>query len=786
MTRDGRRNAIKAIAGISALGALPPLARAVPPKDAPYRNPSLPVEERVKDLMARMTLEEKVMQLVALWAAKKAITWGGNEEFSVENASRLYPDGFGQVTRPSDRKGFEGKRWRIDESTVRFVNAIQVWAVNKTRLGIPVLFHEECLHGYMAWGPTIFPMAIGMSGSFDTDLVREVNSVIGREVRACGSHLVLSPVVDIARDPRWGRIEETFGEDPYLCGEMGVAAVHGLQGEGRTLGPGKVFATLKHMTGHGQPQAGENVGPAPISARELRENFFPPFREVVERTGISSVMPSYNEIDGVPSHVNRWLIGTVLRGEWGFDGAIVSDYFAVEQLESLHHVVADLDEAAIRALTAGVDCELPDGTAYRALPALVRSGRVPESAIDTACSRMLSLKFRAGLFEMPYADIDEAKRITANDEARALALRAAQRSICLLTNDGTLPLAAGAHRRVAVIGPNAGVARLGGYSGRPKHTVSLLDGVKARLAGKAEVLFAQGMFITQSEEREADDVKLGDPEKNKALIAEAVALAKSCDVILLAIGDTEQTSREAYASNHLGDRTSLDLVGDQNALFDALHALGKPIVVLAINGRPPSYPNVAAKANAMLECWYPGQEGGTAMAGAIFGDVNPGAKLPVTVARDVSQVPVYYNARPEPRIAGRGVATAPLFPFGHGLSYTTFELGAPRLSSSRIRAGEGVTVEVDVRNTGKLSGDEVVQVYVHDPLASVVRPAKQLRGFQRVTLAPGEQRTVKIALAPRSFMLWNASMKEVVEPGTFEILTGPNSRDLQRAMLEIT
>ncbi|HTS85910.1 MAG TPA: glycoside hydrolase family 3 N-terminal domain-containing protein [Usitatibacter sp.] len=787
MTRDGRRKAIKAIAGISALGALPPFAKAAPPIDAPYRNAQLPVEERVKDLVGRMTLNEKVMQLIALWATKKDVL-DGNDAFSPEKAGRLYPDGFGQVTRPSDRKGatdIPGTRWRTEDDTVRFVNAIQEWAVRKTRLGIPVLFHEECLHGYMAAGSTMFPMAIGMSGSFDTGLVREVNAVIAREVHAHGSHLVLSPVVDIARDPRWGRIEETFGEDPYLCGEMGVASVHGLQGEGRALGPGKVFATLKHMTGHGQPQAGENVGPAPISARELRENFFPPFREVVERTGISSVMPSYNEIDGVPSHVNKWLIGSVLRGEWGFDGAIVSDYFAVEQLESLHHVVADHDEAAIRALATGVDCELPDGAAYRALPALVRAGRVPESVIDTACARVLSLKFRAGLFENPYADADQARKITANDEARALALRAAQRSICLLTNDGTLPLAAGAHKRVAVIGPNAAVARLGGYSGRPRHTVSLLDGVKARLAGKAEVLFAQGMFITQSEEREADDVRLGDPGKNRKLIAEAAELAKTCDVVLLAIGDTEQTSREAYAANHLGDRTNLDLVGDQNTLFDAVHATGKPIVVLAINGRPPSYPNVAVKANAILECWYPGQEGGTAMADAIFGDVNPGAKLPVTVARDVSQVPVYYNARPEPRIAESGIPITPLFPFGHGLSYTTFELGAPRLSSARIRAGEGVTVEVDVRNTGKRAGDEVVQVYVHDPLASVVRPVKQLRGFQRVTLAPGEQRTVTIALHPRSFALWNPSMKEVVEPGIFEILTGPNSRDLQRVTLEI-
>jgi len=788
MTSGGRRRAIKAIAGLSALGAVPPLVAAAPEGSALYKDASQPVDVRVRDLLSRMTLEEKVGQLIALWATKEQVLVDGGADFSPEKASRRYPDGFGQVTRPSDRKGapnIPGTRWRTGEDTVKLVNDIQRWAVTQTRLGIPVLFHEECLHGYMAADATMFPMAIGMSGSFDPELVTEVNSVIARETRSHGSHLVLSPVVDIARDPRWGRIEETFGEDPYLCGEMGVASVLGLQGDARTLAQGKVFATLKHMTGHGQPQAGENVGPAPVSARELRENFFPPFREVVARTGISSVMPSYNEIDGVPSHVNKWLIGNVLRGEWGFDGAIVSDYYAVEQLDSLHHVVADHSEAAIRALETGVDSELPDGATYRELPALVRAGRVPESAIDTACARMLSLKFRAGLFEKPYADVDEALRVTGNDEARALALRAARRSLCLLTNDGTLPLEPGLHKRVAVIGPNAAVARLGGYSGKPKHAVSLLDGVKAKLAGKAEVVHAQGVFITQSEEREADDVRLGDPARNKELIAEAVILARNSDVILLAIGDTEQTSREAYASNHLGDRTSLDLVGDQNALFDALRALEKPMVVLAINGRPPSYPRLAAKANALLECWYPGQEGGTAMADAIFGDVNPGAKLPVTVAWDVSQVPVYYNARPEPRVPGRRYPIQPLFPFGYGLSYTTFEMGAPRLSSARIQAGEGVTVEVDVHNTGKREGDEVVQVYVHDQLASVVRPVKQLRGFARVTLAPGERRTVRIALHPKSFAMWNASMKEVVEPGRFDILAGPNSRDLKSAVLEV-
>ncbi|QJR11190.1 Beta-xylosidase [Usitatibacter rugosus] len=786
--KNGRRDALKSLAGLTAYAgasaSLPAVAAAGDPP--PYKNPALSVEQRVRDLLPRMTLEEKVAQMIALWFTKTDVT-DEKGDFSPAKASKAYPASFGQVTRPSDRRGaptVPGKRWRDPASTVKLVNDTQRWALEQTRLGIPVIFHEESLHGYMAPEATNFPVPIALAGSFDAALVREVQSVIGREMRAHGSHLALSPVVDIARDPRWGRIEETFGEDPYLCSEMGVASVLGLQGEGRTLGPGKVFATLKHMTGHGQPQAGANVGPAPIAMRELRESFFPPFREVVERTGISSLMPSYNEIDGVASHANKWLLGDLLRGEWKFDGVVVSDYNAVEQLDTLHHVVPDLPSAGIRTLEAGVDSELPDGAAFRGLAALVRSGRVPESAIDAACARMLSLKFRAGLFENPYAKAEEAIALNSNAEARALALRAAHRSICLLKNDGTLPLAPGAHKRVAVIGPNAGIARLGGYSGEPLHNISLLDGVKAKLAGKAEAVFAQGVFITKSEDRSSDEVLLADPARNRQLIAEAVAVAKTCDVILLSIGDTEQTSREGFAKNHLGDRTSLDLVGEQNELVDALAKLGKPLVIVAQNGRPPSFPNAIAKCNALLECWYVGQEGGTAMADAIFGDINPGAKLAVTVARDVGQVPIYYNARPSARVGGRD--PVPLYPFGYGLSYTTFEVGKPRLSASSIARGANVTVEVDVRNTGSRAGDEVVQVYVHDRVATVARAAKQLRGFERVTLAPGERKTVRIPLGPKAFRLWNAQMKEVIEPGTFDILVGSNSRDLQSVALEIT
>lgn len=784
------RRAALALLASSSLAARPALAKAMSgPAAALYRDASAPIDLRLRDLLSRMTLEEKVAQIIALWATKAEVM--DVLTFSPTKASAAYPHGIGQITRPSDKRGAPngsqqaggtGARWRTGADTVAFITAVQQWATTKTRLGIPVLFHEESLHGYMASDATMFPMAIAMAGSFDRDLMREVQSVIARETRARGVHLALSPVVDIARDPRWGRIEETFGEDPYLCGEMGVAAVEGLQGTSKVLGAGKVIATLKHMTGHGQPESGVNVAPAPIAERELRENFFPPFRAVVRRTGIGAVMPSYNEIDGIPSHQNRWLLTHVLRGEWGFDGAVISDYGAVHELDSIHHVQPDREAAARAALLAGVDCELPDGIAFRTLVAQVRAGKVPEAAVDQACARILTLKFRAGLFENPWPAKD-FDALTGNAQARALALKAAQRSIALLKNDGTLPLKPVG--RIAVIGPNAAVARLGGYSSEPRQVVSLLDGVKAKLKDRAQVVHAQGVFITQSEDRSADEVLLADPAKNRALIAEAVEVAKSADVILLAIGDTEQTSREGFSRNHLGDRTSLDLLGEQNELFAALKATGKPVVVVAINGRPPSYPAVVAGCNALLECWYPGQEGGTAMADAIFGDINPGAKLPVSVAHDVGQLPIFYNAKPSARRGYLFADTAPLFPFGFGLSYTTFSLSPPRLSSAKIGTGGSVEVSVTVKNTGARAGDEVVQVYVHQRNPSITRPVKLLKGFERVTLAAGESREVKITLTPDAFALWNLDMREVVETGFYDIMAGPNSRDLQSVTLEI-
>ncbi|WP_234036257.1 glycoside hydrolase family 3 N-terminal domain-containing protein [Porphyrobacter sp. YT40] len=763
-------------------------------KDAPYWNANLPVEQRVEDLLARMTLEEKVAQIITIWDSKPKIQ-GEGDVFDPAKAAAMFPDGIGQIARPSDRSGPSSPRVvprRSIEDSIQYVIDAQRWAMENTRLGIPILFHEESLHGLAAKDATAFPQAIGLASTWDPALVREINALIADETRARGVHSVLSPVVDVARDPRWGRIEETFGEDPFLVGEMGVASVEGLMGTGtaRKLAPGKVLATLKHMTGHGQPESGTNVGPAQISERTLREAFFPPFEQVVKRTKIDAVMASYNEIDGVPSHANRWLLEDVLRGEWGYRGAVVSDYYAIEDMARLHNIAPDNARAGEIALLAGVDVDLPEGAGFKDLAKSVREGRVSQAAIDTAVRRMLTSKFNAGLFDNPWPDLAKAK--TSNGaEGVALARKAAEKSLVLLKNNGALPLAVpdkagGKKPTIAVIGPNADVARLGGYYGEPRVSVTPLAGLRAAVGNRANIVHAMGVDIVKGDSDWWDDpVELADPEENRRRIADAVEVAKGADTIVLFIGDTEKTSREGWATGHLGDRTSLDLVGEQNELFAAMKALDKPLVVVLVNGRPPSYPMIADGADAILETWYAGEQQGTAIADALLGNVNPGGKLPVTVARNVGQLPMFYNHKPSARRGYLFDTTAPLFPFGYGLSYTTFRLGAPQLSKTTIRPGEGVTVTVPVTNTGSRAGDEVVQVYLRDDISSVTRPVKELAGFARVTLAPGETRNVAITLRPDAFMLWNTDMKQVVEPGTFTIMTGANSAEVQSVTLTV-
>jgi beta-glucosidase len=756
---------------------------------ATYRNSQAPIEQRVADLLARMTLEEKAAQMLCVWQRKAALLLDQRGNFSLEKARANFGhgNGLGQVGRPSDAGGGKNPRQMAE-----LTNAIQKFFIEESRLGIPVIFHEECLHGHAAMDATSFPQPIGLGATFDPDLVERVFTITAWEARSRGTHQALTPVVDVARDPRWGRVEETYGEDPYLVAELGVAAVKGFQGDATFRDKKHIIATLKHFAAHGQPESGNNCAPVNISERVLRETFLSTFKAAIEQGGAMSVMASYNEIDGVPSHASRWLLRDVLRGEWKFRGFVVSDYFAIRELAERpelygHHVASNGKEAAALAVRAGVNIELPDPDCYNHLVELVREGALVESQLDELVAPMLAAKFRLGLFEDPYVDPKEAERIVGSDSHREVALESARKTITLLKNDGgILPLDDRKIKTIAVIGPNADRLMLGGYSGKPKQFITVLDGVRQRAGENIEVLYQEGCKITLGEPgTQVNEIRLADPEENRRGIAEAVKVADRADVVVLAIGGNEQTSREGYGLNHLGDRSSLDMVGQQDELVDAIAATGKPIVGVLFNGRPLSIGNLNEKARAICECWYLGQESGRAVAEVLFGDVNPSGKLPITIPRSVGQLPMYYNYRPSARRGYLFDEVSPLYPFGFGLSYTSFSFGPPRLEQSTIARDGKTRVVVDVTNTGDRAGDEVVQLYIRDLVSSTTRPLKELKGFRRISLQPGETQSVALEITPDRLAFWNIDKQFVVEPGEFSIMVGPNSVDLQTATLTV-
>ena len=770
--------------------------RAASAQRMPYKDASQPVAARVEDLLRRMTLEEKVAQMIGIWEKKSDIQ-DAKGDFSTQKALRAFPNGLGQITRPSDKRGVTVSNNaagvaadavnRTAQETADYINAAQRWAVEETRLGIPMIMHEEALHGYVARGATSFPQAIALASSWDPSLVERVFGVAAREMRARGANLALAPVVDVARDPRWGRIEETYGEDPVLVSEMGLAAIRGFQGTTLPLKPDKVMVTLKHMTGHGQPENGTNVGPANISERTLRENFFPPFERAVKELPVQAVMASYNEIDGIPSHANKWLLEDVLRREWGYKGSVVSDYFAIKELNTRHKLYGtDMAAAGRRALDAGVDMELPDAEGWATLGQMVRSGKVPQEQVDNAVRRILTMKFQMGLFENPYVDARAAEAKTATPEAIALAREAAVRSMVLLKNQNNLlPLDPSKVGKMLVVGTHARDTPIGGYSDVPKHVVSVLEGMQQAAQGRFSVDYAEGVRLTRSRQWAADKVELVSPAENAPLMEEAVRKAAQADTILLVLGQNEQLSREAWADQHLGDRQKLDLIGEQNALASRLFATGKPVVVVLLNGGPLAATYLEANAPAIVEGWYLGQETGNAVADVVLGRANPGGKLPVSIPRNESQLPIFYNHKPTARRGYLFESTAPLYPFGYGLSYTSFDVGAPRLAKSTIGRDETVRVSVDVANTGRRAGDEVVQLYVRDDEATVTRPVLELKHFQRVTLQPGEKRTMTFDLKPADLAFWNVEMHRVVEPGTFTISAGNSSTALKTTSLTV-
>ena len=764
---------VKVVAVVCLLACFPMRGQERAPR---YKDPHLAIVDRVADLVSRMTLEEKIDEIT-----------GGHLN------DRGLIDTTGQLSTAND---VLKEMYRVDNTMsprerAIALNAMQRYQREKTRLGIPLIFFGEALHGYMAYGSTSFPQALALGSTWDPALVKQVFTATSDEMSAAGANQAFTPVLDLARDPRWGRTEETYGEDPYLGSRMGVAAIEGLQGDTFFIDRHHVLATAKHFAAHGQPESGTNTAPANFSERELREFYLFAFEAAIREARAGSVMASYNEIDGIPSHVNHWLLDGVLRQEWGFNGYVTSDGEGLQMLYKVHGVAADPAEAARKAIGAGIDFDLSDGSVYRTLLEQVRSGVVPESQLNRAVAGVLAGKVRLGLFENPYVDADYAEKTTNSPEHRALALKVAEEEIVLLKNDnGLLPLDAKKLKSIAVIGPNAADVHLGGYSRDPGHGVSVLDGIRARVGPGLKVLYAEGCKITLGKQGWAgwyeDRTQMADAKDQQASIHAAVDIAKKADVAVVVVGETEGTNREAWSENHLGDRDSLDLLGAQNQLVQSIVETGVPTVVLLINGRPLSINYVKEHVPAILEGWYLGQEGGTAAARVIFGDVNPGGKLPITFPRSVGQLPDYYNHKPSRERSYIFTSREPLFPFGHGLSYTTFKLDNLRVEPNTIPAGGQAKVSVDVTNTGDREGDEVPQLYIHQRDSSVTRPVLALKGFQRVHLRPGEKTTVVFTLTPDDLSIYGERMQKVVEPGVFDIFVGPSSANTQATSMVVS
>jgi beta-glucosidase len=674
-------------------------------------------------------------------------------------------------------------------------NKLQNYLITKTRLGIPTIFIDEGHHGLMNIGTNVFPQAIGFACSWDPAFMEIVYSFIAKEASARGTNLFLAPVVDVCRDPRWGRTGETFGEDPYLNGMLGSAVVRGFQGSSDgTIAPNHVASTLKHFVGHGQPEGGLNQSPGNYSLRVLREFHMEPFRICIQNANPTCIMASYNEVDGIPSHANKWLLKDVLRKDWGFQGVVISDWYGIDQLWKKHNVEATEKGAALRAFKAGVTIDLPYGDNYRHLVELYKENKISIEDLDKEVARILTLKFKLGLFEHVTIDADKAKKASLDITGRKLALKAAEESMVLLKNqDNLLPIKKDQFKKIALIGPCAATNYLGDYSGVPNKNISLLEGLKNKVGNNCEVLYSKGCTLTDNGDTTSmnnyqfiDKAKFPSHEENLKLITQAVELAKQTDFIIVAVGENEQFCREAWMPDHFGDAYTLDLLSDQEELVKELVALKKPVLVYLMHGRPLTINWISENAPAIIDGWYMGQEAGNAFANILFGETCPSGKITITYPRSVGQIPMYYNHKPSAQFFDYTTAKPmPLFPFGYGLSYTTFEYSNLRLSNNTMRINDTVTVEIDITNKGKMKGDEIVQLYIHDKVSSATRPVMELKGFSRISLAPGEKKTVSFKIDRSKLAFWTADMNYEVEPGSFDIEIGKSSADVQKIDLQV-
>jgi len=736
-----------------------------------YKDPKAPVESRVKDLLEKMTLEEKVEQMIMT----------GLGDFI--NPSAVYS----VCASP-----FEG----LEKITTLSAKA-KKHARENTRLGIPPIQIAECLHGQLAYGATIFPQAIAQGSTWNPGLIEEMASVIAYEASASGVDQALSPLFDIIRDPRYGRNEECFAEDLYLVGEMGSAFVIGMQGKPeqtrKGIPEGKLMCTAKHFAGYSVPWAGINLAPASLGEREMRALHLPPFEKVVREANVYAIMPSYNEVDGVPAHANDFLLNQVLRKEWGFEGYVFSDYGGLSQLYNFHKIARDKSEAAKYAIEAGVDLEAAGPDIYPFLVELVKEGKVSEELIDQSVRRILTAKFKAGLFEKPYPDVKNIKKQVHLPEHIALAQKVAEESIILLQNQNDLlPLDINSLNSLAVIGPNADQVQYGDYSYTRDNSsgITVLNGIKEAVGNRVQINYAKGCGIS-------DLSKDGFPE--------AIQAAQKSDAVVVVLGGTsvilsglgwgkgpgEDEIQDPFTSGEGYDLTDINPLGVQRELIQALRKTGKPIILVLVHGRPWSITWEKENIPAILEAWYPGERGGTAISNILFGKVNPSGRLNVTVPQSVGHIPVFYDYKPSAKGINRRPGTPenpgmdyvfsspdPLFPFGFGLSYTSFNYSDMQVSKKKF-GKEGIDVSVNVENTGKQTGKEVVQLYINDKVSSTTTPVMSLRRFNKIELKPGESKRVSFTLSEKDFALWNTHMEYVTEAGEFELMFAKSAVDIQ-------
>ena len=746
-----------------------------------YKDPSLSIDIRLSDLLSRMTLEEKVGQLLC------PLGW---EMYEI-HGSEVHPSGkFKQLIKERNA-GMLWATYRADPWTKKTLanglnpelaakagNALQKYVMENTRLGIPMFLAEEAPHGHMAIGATVFPTGIGMAATWSLELVKEVGQVIAKEIRSQGGHISYGPVLDLTRDPRWSRVEETFGEDPVLSGILGASMVDGLGG-GNLSQKYATIATLKHFLAYAVPEGGQNGNYASVGIRDLHQNFLPPFRKAID-SGALSVMTSYNSIDGTPCTSNHYLLTQLLRNEWKFCGFVVSDLYSIEGIHESHFVALTKENAAIQSVTAGVDVDL-GGDAYTNLCHAVQSGQMDKAVIDTAVCRVLRMKFEMGLFEHPYVDPKIAAKTVRRKEHIELARKIAQSSITLLKNENSILPLSKTINKVAVIGPNADnrYNMLGDYTApqEDSNVKTVLDGILTKLS-PFRVEYVRGCAIRDTTVNE---------------IEQAIKAARRSEVVIVVVGgssarDFKTSYKETGAAvaeegsvsdmecGEGFDRASLSLLGRQQELLESLQKTGKPLIVVYIEGRPLEKNWASEYADALLTAYYPGQEGGNAIADVLFGDYNPSGRLPISVPRSVGQIPVYYNKKAPRNHDYVEMSSFPLYSFGYGMSYTTFEYSDLQVVQKSARCFE---VSFKVKNTGKYDGEEVSQLYMRDEYASVVQPMKQLKHFERFHLKKGEEKKVTFVLTEEDFFLVNYTLKKVVESGNFHLMIGAASNDIR-------